>query len=271
MSGKIAIELGHVQETLFLPLWGRAVETQKKEPLLVDKAAVEIINRIDYDFYAIERNISEISQLGWIVRSLLIDGTVRCFLDKHPKATIVNIGCGLDTTFDRIDNGILNWYDLDLPDVIELRRKFIKENNRRKFIAESFLDEKWTEQLKKEDNVLFIAAGVFYYFEENQIKSFLNRLSDLYPKSEIILDATSPIGLKFANKTVIKSCGLDERSFLKWGLKRAERLKLFNKRIEIIDELLLFGNVQNKLKTKIKIIAFISNLFKMQYMIHLRL
>ena len=166
MSDKIDIKLKNVQETLLLPLWGRAVETQKKEPLLVDKTANEIINKISYNFSTITKNLSEISQLGWVARSLTFDRIIKQFLEKHPKATIVNIGCGFDTTFDRIDNGDVYWYDLDLPDVIELRRQFIKENNRRKFIISSFLDYGWLNKLEIQDNILFIAAGVFYYFEE---------------------------------------------------------------------------------------------------------
>ena len=162
---KISVELGDVQKTLFLPLWGRAFESKKEKPLLRDQTALEIIEKVDYDFASIAKNISELSQVAWIMRSIYIDEVIKNFLDKHLKATIVNVGCSMDTTFDRIDNGSLLWYDLDLPDVIESRRKFIKEGERRKFISASFLDEGWLKEIKVVDGVLFIAAGVFYYFE----------------------------------------------------------------------------------------------------------
>ena len=80
-------------------------------------------------------NLSDLTQMAWIMRSLCIDETVRIFLEKYPQGTIVNIGCGLDTTFDRIDNGTVRWYDLDLPDVIELRRQFIGETERRSYYS----------------------------------------------------------------------------------------------------------------------------------------
>ncbi len=271
MPDKISVELGNVQKTLLLPLWGRAVETQRKEPLLVDKTAVEIIGNIDYDFSAIESGISAISQMGWVVRSLLVDRCILKFLEKHPRATIVNIGCGFDTTFDRVDNGKLLWYDLDLPDVMELRRNFIKENSRRKNITGSFLDNGWIERLEVPENILFIAAGVFYYFEAHQIKGFLQKASDLFPNSEVIFDATSPAGLKTANKTVIKSSGLNENSFLKWGLKSAGELKAWDKRIEVIEESVFFRNIKSKLNLKTKMIAFLSDAMKMQFMVHLKL
>jgi O-methyltransferase involved in polyketide biosynthesis len=52
MSPKQSFNLRDVQETLILPLWGRAVESRKSKPLLIDTKALEIINSIDYDFSA---------------------------------------------------------------------------------------------------------------------------------------------------------------------------------------------------------------------------
>ena len=125
MTEKTTISLGNVQTTLFLPLWGRAFESKKVKPLLIDKTAVRILEAIEYDFSTIAENISELTQMAWIMRSLCIDEVVNAFIGRFPKSTIVNIGCGMDTTFDRIDNGTLLWYDLDLPDVIELRSESV--------------------------------------------------------------------------------------------------------------------------------------------------
>ncbi|HLF36115.1 MAG TPA: hypothetical protein VI583_17860, partial [Cyclobacteriaceae bacterium] len=73
MSAKLSLNLGHVQETLLLPLWGRAVESRKEKPLLIDAKAVEIVNSIDYDFSVMTKNISQVTRLAWIGRSLVID------------------------------------------------------------------------------------------------------------------------------------------------------------------------------------------------------
>jgi O-methyltransferase involved in polyketide biosynthesis len=270
MADQKTIELGDVQETLLLPMWGRAVETEKKKPLLIDKTAVEIVAKINYDFSTIANNISFLSQFAWIARSLHIDQVIKRFLKKHPQATIVNIGCGLDTTFDRVDNGSLYWYDLDLPDVIKLRRDFIKENERRKFIAGSFLDDTWFKQLKIEDNVLFIAAGVFYYFEADQMKDFFIKLADLFPGSEIIFDAASPLGIKVANKKVIKDGGMDQSAVLKWGFKNAKDIQAWDSRIKIVAEHPMFKNMKHSLIFKEKIGTFMSDFLKIMSMVHLR-
>lgn len=269
MLKKIKIKLGDIQRTLLLPLWGRAMETQKLNPLLIDNYALDIIKKINYDFSSITENISEISQLGWVARSLIFDTIIKQFLEKNPKATIVNIGCGFDTTYERIYNGDIYWYDLDLPDVIELRKQFIKENNRRKFIISSFLDYGWLNKLEIKDNVLFIAAGVFYYFEEFQIREFILKICDLFPGSEIVFDATSSV--EMANKLVVKRVGLDEKSFLKWELKNAKKLELWDQRITVIGQYPMFKNIRKNIHIKNKIITGISDLLKMQYVVHLKI
>lgn len=270
MSEKLAIQLTDVQKTLLMPLWGRAIETQKVKPLLNDQAAVEIIKNIDYDFTQIEKNLSVITQRGFIIRSLLIDRIIWQFIEKHSDATIVNIGCGLDTTFERNDNGKLLWYDLDLPDVIDLKKQFIPESDRRKYIAASFSDDGWITELKNKSNLLFLSAGVLYYFDESQIKDFLNKISDQFPDSDIVFDASSPIGVKMANKMVIEKNGMDESSLLKWSLKKAEDIKLLNNKLTVIDEQVLFKHRKQGMSLNEKMAATVSDLLRMQYLVHLK-
>jgi O-methyltransferase involved in polyketide biosynthesis len=273
MSEKTKMNLGNVQKTLLLPLWGRAKESQKPNPLIIDNAAVKLIDKIDYDFSKWEKNLDEISQLGWIFRCIHIDRTIKQFLEKHPKATVVNIGCGLDTTFERVDNGVLRWYDLDLPDVIDLRFKLIPMNERRKYIASSAFDTRWFDEILVKDNVLFIAAGVLYYFEEAQIKRLFFKMADRFPRSEIIFDISSSFGVKMANRMVIKRSGMDEKSFLKWGLNNAHQIEKWDKRMKVLDAYPYFCSVDIKkggmgLRIKFKITLF--NFFKASYMVHLK-
>ncbi len=270
MPAKIPIQLKNVEKTLLLPLWGRAVEAQKKRPLLVDAAAVEIMKKIDYDFSTIALNISPITQLGWIARSIHIDRALKKFLQQHPRATIVNIGCGLDTTFERVDNGSLTWYDLDLPPVISLRRELIHENERRKFLACSFLDETWFRDLKIGDGIMFIAAGVFYYFEESDIRKFFIDLAENCPGSEIVFDACSPLGVRVANKKVIEGGGMDEGAILKWGLESANNIRQWDKRIVVAAEYRIFKNFKRRLSLRNKAGTMFSDLLNIMFMAHIR-
>ena len=266
MSDKVRIELGSVQRTLLLPLWGRAVETQKRNPLLVDNTAVEIIGKIDYDFSTIDRNINPVTQMAWIARSLHIDRAVKRFLHKHPKASFLNLGCGLDTTFERVDNGTLVWFDLDLPDVIALRKNFVAENKRRKFLASSMLDESWFDRVNVEEGVMFIAAGVLYYFEEHQLRKLFSALADAFPGSELVFDACSPLGVRVANEKVIKSGGMDENSILKWGLVSTKDLCLWDKRIRVVDEYRLFRGM----RASVGLGGILSDVLNIMSMVHLQ-
>ena len=269
MAERIRVDLRNVQKTLLLPLWGRAVETRKRKPLLVDKTAVEIIERIDYDFTTIATNINPITQLAWIARSLHVDRTVREFLERHPHGTIVNIGCGLDTTFERVDNGSLLWYDLDLPDVVALRKQFISDSQRRRHIASSFLDEAWCSELKAEDSILFIAAGVFYYFEEDQMKRCLSRLAGSFPGGEAFFDAASPLGMRTANKVVIQAGGMDRSSFLKWGIESAYEIESWDHRIRVVEEFPMFRGIKRRVSFKAKIGTFMSDVLRIMFMVRL--
>jgi len=269
MTERMSVNLGNVQKTLFLPLWGRTIESKKRKPLLLDEAAVNIINRVDFDFSQMARNLDQLTQIAWIKRSLICDKVIRIFLAKHPQGTVVNIGCGLDTTFERVDNGKVNWFDLDLPDVIELRSKFITQSERRKFISSSFLDKEWLDGLGKRENVLFIAAGVFYYYTEQEIKTFILQLLDKYPGSELLFDVCSPIGMRIANKKVVESSGLDEKSNLTWGLQDKKVLLTWDSRIKHLSTYFYFRTL--RIGVRNIIMGLLSDMLGVQYMLHLML
>ncbi len=263
-------ELGSVQKTL-LPLWGRAVEAAKPHPLLVEQTAVQIIAAIDYDFSTIAHNISVISRLCWIARSLHTDRTIRSFLEQQPDATCVNLGCGLDTTFDRVDNGRLCWFDLALPDVIELRNRYIRPGARRESLACSLLDEEWLGRIGVADSVFFPASGVLYYLPEKEVRAFLIKLADRFPGSEILFDACSPRGMRIANRKVIKAAGMDDTAILKWGLRRASDLQNWDRRITVVAEYPMFRNLKRGLSVKEKWGTLMSDLLRIMSMVHLRL
>ena len=141
MADRRQAELGAVQQTLFIPLAARARETGRRRPLLRDPKAVEMVGSIDFDEAVYGR--------GWgagfvtVLRTLILDWWVRQFLAEHPAGTVIELGTGLNTRFERTDNGTAHWIDLDLPDTIELRRNFFADTGRRRMIAASVLDEDW--------------------------------------------------------------------------------------------------------------------------------
>jgi O-methyltransferase involved in polyketide biosynthesis len=193
MTDKISPALFDVAETLLIPLHIRAKETQRPDALLKDEKAIEMVQRISYDFSKIK--LQGHDELGLILRVREFDRFTRDFLAAHPDGLVVHIGCGLDTRFERVDNGTVEWYDLDLPEVIALRRKLIREEGGRYHLLScSVFDPAWIERLStyRSRPFLFIGEGVFPYFEEQQIKSLVLKLQATFPDAELVFDAQVP-------------------------------------------------------------------------------
>jgi O-methyltransferase involved in polyketide biosynthesis len=179
MTDKHVADLGPVQETLFIPLAARARETRKKRPILRDPKAVEMAGSIDYD--AVKYRQAGAGAVV-ILRTAIFDSWVRAFLAQHPDGTVVEIGTGLNTRFERVDNGRVHWIDLDLPDTIELRRKFFTDSGRRQMLAASVLDDEWLQAVRERpEPYFFIADGVLVYLPEDAVSRTLAGIAERFP------------------------------------------------------------------------------------------
>jgi O-methyltransferase involved in polyketide biosynthesis len=124
-----------------------------------------------------------------VLRTAIIDFWVRGFLAAHPAATVVEIGTGLNTRFERVDNGQVHWFDLDLPDTIDLRREFFADTERHRMVAASVLDEDWRPAVAQSRGpYFFVADGVLAYLPEEQVTSTLARIAEQFPGALIALD-----------------------------------------------------------------------------------
>jgi O-methyltransferase involved in polyketide biosynthesis len=264
------IRLSPVQETLLFPCLARALESENENPSFYDPSAVEIMHKLDPEYQSLIREFPALCRLAWINRSRCMDKLADDFLKRNPGATVVNIGCGLDTTFERLKNNSVKWYDLDLPEVIEFRRGYVPELPQRKFISASFLEAKWHEEISYNKNILFIAAGVFYYFEEGTIKKFFKFLCQKYPRCELIFDATSPAGVRAANR-IFQKISHKSPARLKWGLKSIRTILSWNPRIKFLGKYKSFKGPMMSMNIENRIRAWISDLLNIQYTIHLRI
>jgi O-methyltransferase involved in polyketide biosynthesis len=185
-GGKRPVELGAVQETLFIPLAARARETAKRRPLLRDPKAVEMIGEIDYP---VEKYGPGPGSSITVLRTAIVDSWVRAFLAEHPAGTVVEIGTGLNTRFERVDNGTVHWVDLDLPDTIALRRRFFADSERRRTVAASVLDEEWLRTVEEcPGPYFFVAEGVLVYLPQDEAAQALTRIAQRFPGALVALD-----------------------------------------------------------------------------------
>ncbi|MGI5350439.1 class I SAM-dependent methyltransferase [Streptomyces sp. CA-250714] len=191
MAGQ-TVRLGVAQETLMIPLYGRAVESRKPEgeAVLRDPAAEAMVEAIDYDFSRFDGGPS---LAGTVMRTNLFDHWVRTFLAENPDATVVEIGTGLNTRYERTDNGRAHWFELDLPDVIELRRTFFTDSPRRRMLAASVLDDDWTAAPQAQGGPYFLAAeAVLGYLPEEDVRRAIGMLAERFPGALLALDTTGP-------------------------------------------------------------------------------
>ena len=178
-----------VAETLLIPLYMRAKESRRNNPILYDKAAERLADSLEYDYSQFDG--AKLSEVGCVVRGWYFDRAVRRFIETHSRPVVVNVGCGLDTRFQRIGNPKAVYYDLDLPEVIALRRELIPEQPGNVYLAASLLEIDWMDDLRRkhpEAEFIFIVEGVLMYFYEKQVKSFLHHVASRFGGGELWFD-----------------------------------------------------------------------------------
>ena len=270
------IDLGPVAETLLIPLWARARDAGNKHSILNDTHARDIVAGIDYDFTKFETRYMENHQLVWSIRAYNFDLCVKKFLKNHKDPVVINIGAGLDTTFQRVDDGRVDWINLELPDVAELRKTLIPDSDREKTIARNVLDFDWVKEadpITKDRPLLFTAAGVLCYFEAADVEALFRRLAGTFPKAHVIFDAMSRFTVWVSNRAVLKGTGMNPSGLLRWHLKKASRLKKWVDSIEIVEEYPLFSSVPIKEDWSRKLIRDIriAGKLRLYNMVHIRL
>jgi len=193
-----SVKLAPAQETMLVPLYARAVETVRKRPLLSDPRAVEMVAAIDWDF---ERFGQRMRTAGCALRSAMFDEWVRRFVCRHPAGTVVEIGAGLNTRFERVDNGAVHWFDLDLPDVVEVRRRFFADGDRRTTLACSILDPAWAAAVSRSPGPhLFVAETVLVYLAEPDVRAALALVARRFPDAAVAFDTVSARAVAHANR-----------------------------------------------------------------------
>lgn len=183
---RMNVDLGPVQETLLLPLFGRAQETSRGLGLLDDPKAVEMVARLDYDF---SRWDGLKTLRGLTIRTRMFDDHVRTFLERHPEGTVVEIGAGLNTRFERLDNGRAHWVELDLPDTMALRRQFFTETDRRTLIAASALDTDWFATVQERPGPFcFVSEAVLIYLDTPDAERAVQQIAAAFPGAVLVMD-----------------------------------------------------------------------------------
>lgn len=215
---KIHIEKGSVQETLIIPLYGRKLCAEQFPTLYQDKYAAKICESIDYDFSKLKsKENSAMYQFGALegaMREKDMLWEIADYLKMHPKAAVVNLGCGLNMTGRTADNGTCCIYNLDFPDVIKSRNEIIPAGKREENIACDLNDFSWMDKINAKDGAILYAAGVFHYFTAHQIKNMVIAMAEKFPGGRLVFDAVGKFGRDKLLKSTLKSMGMNDVSGL---------------------------------------------------------
>lgn len=246
MSEKISQSLTGVPETLLIPLYQRAQEAQLPDALVRDKKAVEIVRKLDFDPSRFKLQKHDVVALALRIREF--DRFACDFLTAHPDGVVVHIGCGLDTRFERVDNGQVEWYDLDLPEVIDLRRQLIGgESGRYHLLPYSVLDPVWIDTVRAlyTRPILFLAEGVLPYFEETQVKWLVKNLHTTFTGAELVFDAHAPWVL-WGDNLQLKFSKINAR--LQFALKQGRDVEQWSPGIRLLEEWHYYGTDEPRVR-----------------------
>jgi methyltransferase (TIGR00027 family) len=239
MSETVNTNLSGVPETMLITLYLRAMESQRPDALIKDEKAVMLVRQMSYDFDRVRQiPLSQANKLVIILRNRELDRYTQDFLRRHPDGVVVHIGCGLDSRFERVAEHYdqVEWYDLDFPDVIELRRKLMgDEGERHHLLGCSVFEDAWLDTVSahRQRPLLFLAEGVFMYFEGAQIMRLVLRLRDHFPGSELVFDAYSPLHVWVHN---LQTSTSKIHTSVHWGIWRGHEIEKWGTDIRLLDE-----------------------------------
>ena len=233
------IQFTKEKETMLMTLSGRAVQSQWKSPILRDPWAEEAMRHIDYDLSKQLTGVASWSMWKDIgptiiaTRAATFDLLTARFLADHPDATVLHVGCGMDSRVFRIDPPAgIQWFDVDYPDVIDLRRQLFPERDAAYHMIGAQLDDlRWMDDVPRDRPGLFIAEGVLHYLSETEVKALLNAVVAHFPGGQMIFD--------ICNSMIVKRAGSNvggTGATYKWGLDDPRDIKQLEPNLELIKE-----------------------------------
>ncbi len=234
--------LDAVAETLLIPLCYRAVEARRQDPLVRDPRAQEIIDQLGVD--PAHLKLRPFQHVFAMLRARQYDRWARAFLANHPNPVVVEIGCGLDARFVRLDYGTGRWVDMDLPEVISLRRRFFTDTGRRQMLAHSVFNLDWMDCIPSAGNYLFIAEGVFPYFNEDEVRPVFIALAERFSGSEMIVDALSPF---MVHASAINPSFRGYQVRPRWSVSDPRSIETWYSGIEVLETYTYFGQPEPRL------------------------
>nr|WP_090346301.1 class I SAM-dependent methyltransferase [Mycolicibacterium malmesburyense]CRL78892.1 O-methyltransferase involved in polyketide biosynthesis [Mycolicibacterium malmesburyense] len=195
MPDKLPVDLSGAPQTMLATFYAKALDADLPEPILGDRFAKEIVERIDYDWS--KTTMTAANSPSVTTRTAHFDLWARQFLAVRPEAVVLHLGCGLDARVFRLDPGPgVDWFDVDYPEVIDLRRQLYPPRDRCRVIGASVTDPSWMAEIPTDRPVLMIAEGLTMYLAESEGVALLRRVVDRFSSGELHFDAYNRLGIR---------------------------------------------------------------------------
>lgn len=242
-------ELNGVSNTLFLPLAARIFVSKKFPEYFFDEKSLVLENKFPYE--VIEKASSEYFMIASAARYYNMDKKISEFANNYNLCNVVNLGCGFETAFSRLECIPARFYEVDLPEVIKKRRELLGESENDVLIGEDLFSLDWVEKLDTSLPTIAIASGVFMYFRKEKIIAFINELQKRFTNLEIVFDVTNEAGIKYANRYVKKSGNMDAEMYFYVNDGNLFAAELND--VRLIDESPFFEMARKILKHKVNL------------------
>ncbi|MDD1701012.1 MAG: class I SAM-dependent methyltransferase [Methanoregula sp.] len=277
--------IGDIASTSFITLYCHALETLSENPVLYDPKSVEITTELNKMLSTSEHTLDRILVSGTLDKRLVVhialrakkyDEYARDFLQRFPDGVVVNIGCGLDSRFMRIDNGSMIFYDLDLPEIIAIKKTFFNESERYHLIASSVLDSGWMEPVQQHKGpFLFMAEGVFMYLDGKDVQSLVLKIQEKFPGSELVCEVVNSLWLrpllkKMLDYKMLQQVHLGKDAMFRSGIRDNREMEQWHDGIQFLDEWSYFDSEEKKLGW-LRLFRHIEFIRKTQWTVHYRL
>lgn len=279
------LKIGDVAATSLVTLYCHAIESQSQEPILNDPKAVEVTRELNRILSGSENKLEKDLVNGKLKKELVTHIAIRArqydryvcgFLEQSPCGVVVNIGCGLDSRFLRIDNGKVIFYDLDLPEVIDIKKQFFEENDRYHFISSSVFDYNWMAVVARHKGpFLFVAEGVFMYLQKEDVQSLVVKLQSGFPGSELVCEVFNSLWLRKPLKGLMDykmqhQLHLGKDAKFHFGIRDSKEMEEWHAGIKFLDDWSYFDSDEEKLGW-LKLLGKIEFLRKTQWTVHYKL
>ena len=194
-------ELDTVEDTLFVPMLGRIYASEHVPHILNDKKALELKTKLPENIKGQDTQ-TQYTFMASAVRSVNMDRYIKDFMNREENGIIVNLGCGLETTFYRDDDGKHQWYEIDLPNVINYRKTLLSESDNDTYLVGDAFNEDWIKTIREKhptEPILITSSGLFYYFEREKVVNLFKMLKN-YGSIEIVFDTVNSAGMRQMTK-----------------------------------------------------------------------